>query len=154
MERETRIELATNSLEGCDSTIELLPPSFPPAPARDAVARPVRVVRRRGRSSLSVARFALRTAKTNGGQGRIRTSVGTRPADLQSAAIDRSATYPISLSARQHSWPSAIARLNVCLGFPPGCFAILVRGRRCSRWSWRRDLNPRPADYKSAALPG
>src|SRR2546430_2009242 len=28
MERETRIELATNSLEGCDSTIELLPPLF------------------------------------------------------------------------------------------------------------------------------
>jgi hypothetical protein len=28
MERETRIELATNSLEGCDSTIELLPHSF------------------------------------------------------------------------------------------------------------------------------
>ena len=27
MERETRIELATNSLEGCDSTIELLPRS-------------------------------------------------------------------------------------------------------------------------------
>ena len=27
MERETRIELATNSLEGCDSTIELLPHS-------------------------------------------------------------------------------------------------------------------------------
>ena len=26
LERETRIELATNSLEGCDSTIELLPP--------------------------------------------------------------------------------------------------------------------------------
>jgi hypothetical protein len=29
MERETRIELATNSLEGCDSTIELLPPGGP-----------------------------------------------------------------------------------------------------------------------------
>ena len=28
VERETRIELATNSLEGCDSTIELLPPGF------------------------------------------------------------------------------------------------------------------------------
>gem|GEM_PF-5200884 len=28
MERETRIELATNSLEGCDSTIELLPLSI------------------------------------------------------------------------------------------------------------------------------
>ena len=25
MERETRFELATNSVEGCDSTIELLP---------------------------------------------------------------------------------------------------------------------------------
>ena len=29
MERETRIELATNSLEGCDSTIELLPLASP-----------------------------------------------------------------------------------------------------------------------------
>ena len=28
VERETRIELATNSLEGCDSTIELLPLFF------------------------------------------------------------------------------------------------------------------------------
>ena len=31
MERETGIEPATNSLEGCDSTTELLPPSFSPA---------------------------------------------------------------------------------------------------------------------------
>jgi hypothetical protein len=29
MERETRIELATNSLEGCDSTTELLPQKQP-----------------------------------------------------------------------------------------------------------------------------
>ncbi len=29
MERETGIEPATNSLEGCDSTTELLPPSYP-----------------------------------------------------------------------------------------------------------------------------
>ena len=27
------------------------------------------------------------------------------------------------------------------------------RGMAESGWSWRRDLNPRPADYKSAALP-
>jgi hypothetical protein len=26
-------------------------------------------------------------------------------------------------------------------------------GCTLGRWSWRRDLNPRPADYKSAALP-
>jgi hypothetical protein len=30
VERETGIEPATNSLEGCDSTTELLPPSRPP----------------------------------------------------------------------------------------------------------------------------
>ena len=35
-----------------------------------------------------------RGAITRGGQGRIRTCVGTRPPDLQSGAIDHSATYP------------------------------------------------------------
>ena len=30
LERETGIEPATNSLEGCDSTIELLPPAMKP----------------------------------------------------------------------------------------------------------------------------
>ncbi len=33
LERETRIELATNSLEGCDSTTELLPPAYCGIPA-------------------------------------------------------------------------------------------------------------------------
>src|SRR3954471_3627972 len=33
-------------------------------------------------------------------------------------------------------------------------FRRLPCGPECpDRWSWRRDLNPRPADYKSAALP-
>ena len=31
--------------------------------------------------------------------------------------------------------------------------STLARLGRGSTWSWRRDLNPRPADYKSAALP-
>ena len=57
----------------------------------------------------------------NGGEWRIRTSVGRGPADLQSAAFNRSANSPRT----RDSW----------------------------RWSWRRDSNPRPADYKSAALP-
>ena len=35
MERETGIEPATNSLEGCDSTTELLPPSRSPARCRE-----------------------------------------------------------------------------------------------------------------------
>jgi hypothetical protein len=34
LERETGIEPATNSLEGCDSTTELLPLKFRPLPAR------------------------------------------------------------------------------------------------------------------------
>ena len=82
MERETGIEPATNSLEGCDSTTELLPP-----PRRAAFAS-----RRYG--GQPSPDFGAKV----GGQGRIRTSVGTRPADLQSAAIDRSATYPFVLS--------------------------------------------------------
>ena len=34
LERETGIEPATNSLEGCDSTTELLPPTFRSGPCR------------------------------------------------------------------------------------------------------------------------
>ena len=37
MERETGIEPATNSLEGCDSTTELLPPLYSRPPARTAL---------------------------------------------------------------------------------------------------------------------
>src|SRR5687767_15853582 len=50
LERETGIEPATNSLEGCDSTTELLPPSrlAPSPPHRFGVAGP------RTRSSLSL----------------------------------------------------------------------------------------------------
>jgi hypothetical protein len=32
----------------------------------------------------------------------------------------------------------------------PSCLARLAH---CDEWSWRRDLNPRPSDYKSDALP-
>src|SRR5436305_13637544 len=34
--------------------------------------------------------------------------------------------------------------------FGAECFLTLTY---VYRWSWRRELNPRPADYKSAALP-
>src|SRR5450756_816755 len=36
----------------------------------------------------------------------------------------------------------------------PGCSRLPGSSIPGGRWSWRRDLNPRPADYKSAALPG
>src|SRR5688572_21323917 len=129
LERETGIEPATNSLEGCDSTTELLPH---PEPVRSCSPSPYRSVAaprcfatlalaaarvsapclhqspttrqrcRPGNTGRRVppphqlsnrANFAPRGGKV-GGEGRVRTSVGTRPADLQSAAIDRSATSP------------------------------------------------------------
>jgi hypothetical protein len=118
LERETGIEPATNSLEGCDSTTELLPPTCgrPPDSARtprrceapltrDTVTTPDHAHGRDGRLQILPANRnsleeVFRSAKV-GGEGRVRTSVATRTADLQSAAIDRSATSPNSfLEAR------------------------------------------------------
>ena len=122
LERETGIEPATNSLEGCDSTTELLPPEpcsdtafLPQSPvtasrcSRPSRSRPTSV-RRRAQRALAAQQIAEgslpspptsnptptspRVGREVGGEGRVRTSVGTRPADLQSAAIDRSATSP------------------------------------------------------------
>jgi hypothetical protein len=133
MERETGIEPATNSLEGCDSTTELLPPfdslrslraslrSTSLAQGKPSIhfARsgqafdPLRSLRASLRSTDS-RRFstplracherALSVAQgeSNGGQGRIRTSVATGAADLQSAAIDRSATCPRRAATTAH----------------------------------------------------
>ena len=45
-------------------------------------------------------------------------------------------------------------QLAVCIG--NGCFRCFLdayKTGKAVRWSWRRELNPRPADYKSAALP-
>src|SRR5688572_20152728 len=54
LERETGIEPATNSLEGCDSTTELLPPS-----RRSLRASPLR----RARPRAPVLRFAYPPAR-------------------------------------------------------------------------------------------
>ena len=79
--------------------------------------------------------LASRRAKV-GGEGRTRTFEAARATDLQSAAFDRFATSP-----------------TVCL-LGIRAFDALPCGPMFTRhWSWRRDLNPRPADYKSAALP-
>ncbi len=132
MERETGIEPATNSLEGCDSTTELLPPTRPARPAAALPHRPIRppknpvvpnkpsaqsrAARRTLKSTASCAQrqkdavrggpsppisyspranpFRARGPKEIGGEGRVRTSVARWAADLQSAAIDHSATSP------------------------------------------------------------
>jgi hypothetical protein len=164
-------------LEGCDSTTELLPPSRSPGCACLALRRasplplvprslrlPQRAPTCAGRRSHeaglpAVARLrgsALR-AKA-GGEGRIRTFEDTGPTDLQSVAFDRFATSPISAGERAGANAECSARcVRICaaLRFVPfrlSCFFVCGSAWRES-WSWRRDLNPRPADYKSAALP-
>ncbi len=100
-----------------------------------------------------------------GAQGRIRTSVAHSAADLQSAAINHSATCASPLIATPYSaqeQPPALTRTIK----PKLLLADTARRGRTSRynqtsllcfaenfWSWRRDLNPRPPDYKSGALP-
>jgi hypothetical protein len=83
-------------------------------------------------------------------EGRVRTSVARWAADLQSAAIDRSATSPLSRRSLS-CWSPCFRRV------PEDPLRTMNSGagggRGSLRWSWRRDLNPRPADYKSAALP-
>jgi hypothetical protein len=160
LERETGIEPATNSLEGCDSTTELLPPSRSPAPLVRASAgkpagalstyrslRRTTLARRRddswpaNRSSPHRATIPPRLMRAKvGGEGRTRTFEAARATDLQSAAFDRFATSPASLCFWKRDVSVVLKKARMFLA-------------GCSHWSWRRDLNPRPADYKSAALP-
>ena len=51
-------------------------------------------------------------------------------------------------------------RMVAAVGLEPTCPEVLVleasayaNSAKRPDWSWRRDLNPQPADYKSAALP-
>jgi GNAT superfamily N-acetyltransferase len=52
--------------------------------------------------------------------------------------------------AKHHTWKSFLmeCRWKICYAAPRKCPAFRNR-----YWSWRRDLNPRPSDYKSDALP-
>ena len=103
LERETGIEPATNSLEGCDSTTELLP--LPVGSARTVRRRAVPRRSRQGRTTPTASvpaallapfpRSAALARAAGGGEGRIRTSEAARATDLQSVAFDRSATSPI-----------------------------------------------------------
>ena len=137
MERETGIEPATNSLEGCDSTTELLPPSrlgtlitrrfgvqarhcllF----ARRLAASDAQNARHFPDPSLALCPEARgRSMRAKGyGEGRTRTFEATRATDLQSAAFDRFATSPTvcvwkrDVSGRLPTLPMELAK-----GFEP-----------------------------------
>ncbi len=118
----------------------------------------------------------------NGAQGRIRTSVTRRVADLQSAAINHSATCALMLYRLPIPQPIAscrsLARSNTARNLSREIICQELSMANAARleqlagttnlllpsttapstaapeiWSWRRDLNPRPPDYKSGALP-
>ena len=104
MERETGIEPATNSLEGCDSTTELLPPpiwetgNWKPENANWELAPQV-YCQPSGfyfpSFQFLIPSFQLPIPNWwTGEDSNLRRPHG--PADLQSAAFDRSATCPIS----------------------------------------------------------
>ena len=153
MERETGIEPATNSLEGCDSTTELLP-HFPS-----------HVLTSAGRASGAYCLL-------------LRAGSLPKPAVIACGACDGNAAGCQPKSARRNERWLVVAREGIEPSKPLGrqiysllrLTASLPRQSLCVlesvyfgayladrnaqyRWSWRRDLNPRPADYKSAALP-
>src|SRR5206468_9950359 len=88
----------------------------PPTLASGPPARPLRYIRPAGLLDWAMAGPPTPLRQWTGEDSNLRSPQGA--ADLQSAAINRSATCPLFDAT-----------------------------------SWRRDLNPRPADYKSAALP-
>ena len=88
-----------------------------------------------------------------------------KAAGLQPAAIDRSATSPETRLSARHSrscpgnaladviHESLSSFFDTVYRWNPCVFGASLKMWRGGRWSWRRDLNPRPPDYKSGALP-
>src|SRR3990172_2103682 len=91
-----------------------------------------------------------------GGEGRTRTFEAAGATDLQSAAFDRFATSPgCVVWNAMRSAPTLRCRTPdpTRQTLAPGRLAVGRTPDILVRWSWRRDSTPRPADYKSAALP-
>ncbi len=87
-----------------------------------------------------------------GGERRVRTSVGVRRQiySLLPLATRASPHCPVEQSATNRSSRGTNQITGWTFGRPPSVDFPRTSTRP---WSWRRDLNPRPADYKSAALP-
>ena len=116
LERETGIEPATNSLEGCDSTTELLPPSRLTRVALrrfDGQARHARnsaCFPRPDRTRLGLPTVTRHASEGWwGGEGSNLRS--PKAAGLQPAAIDRSATSPISLWSKDRLTRGPVPRV-------------------------------------------
>ena len=110
--------------------------------------------------------YALRV---HGGRGRIRTSVARKERQIYSLLV--LATHPPVLE--NSSFTPSASPANICQKTQRAANENTKRTRvkrhqpvdfvsedslrlippQANRWSWRRELNPRPSDYKSDALP-
>src|SRR5438094_2909391 len=117
----------------------LRPPSYSRFNVAGSLSLACRTEARRSTRARCRARDPRR-AKA-GGEGRTRTFEAARATDLQSAAFDRFATSPAVCVVGNADYVDYVDYVD---------YRALTHA--CP-WSWRRDLNPRPADYKSAALP-
>jgi hypothetical protein len=109
-----------------------LPLSYSRVRPRGPVNREPEIGRRCSRSPITALRFP-----PDGGQGRIRTSVARSAADLQSAAINHSATCPSS--TRNETPKMDLRLLEPAMGVEPatfrlqiGCSTVELRRRRIS----------------------
>ena len=75
---------------------------------------------------------------------------GARETRTGEAAWHALPCLPAKLSGFSCSTSPADRRAEIPYRAPLRASAFALRR---DKWSWRRDLNPRPADYKSAALP-
>ena len=76
MERETGIEPATNSLEGCDSTTELLPPKTTKYLLNQATL--AKLLKIKERRMIALDFVVVKNSCSDGGERRIRTSVAPK----------------------------------------------------------------------------
>ncbi len=105
---------------------------------------------------------ASRCCVRNGGRGRIRTSVARKERQIYSLLV--LATHPPVRTGSRHRdqarslCPRRDTRSSVLFTQETLCLFCCRKSAAQHRYdpkkiSWRRDLNPRPSDYKSDALP-
>ena len=157
LERETGFEPATIGLEGRDSTTELLPPrtltrlARSPHPAKAGGRGRIRTsVARKGRQIYSLLPLAtrppVRASSDPSSNSSPEASLATLLKDGRAGqdSVLRLRRNPTRLPAPCRE-PSRSTSTSALVTDP----SVPARGP----WSWRRDSNPRPSDYKSDALP-
>jgi hypothetical protein len=116
------------------------------------------------------ASISTQNQRVTGGRGRIRTSVARKERQIYSLLV--LATHPpvpeklicrancLSQKTLNRKFCARRAKTQnglVSKDTSPSIFLLRIRSASFPRetfwWSWRRELNPRPSDYKSDALP-